>query len=313
MELRHLRYFVAVAEELHFRRAAERLHVAQPAVSEQVRKLESELGVQLFKRSQRSVSLTPSGTAMLAEAKRVLRQAEVAAMAARNAADEAKSRVRIGYMSDSLPTNVSRAMRMLTAGSPLVEVSLETGPALGLIELVRSEQLDVAVVGLPSPIRGLRATPAGHEGVMAALPITHPLATGAAIPIERLAPERLVALPRETNPAFHNAIVSLCRDAGLSPAIVELGEPRVDQALLAVATGAGTALLPESAAEHYGAPGVRFVPIQTPAPLVKTAVVTRPDTEDLATVAFLRALSRADRPVSDRSATELRPPTRLAA
>lgn len=310
MELRHLRYFVAVAEELHFRRAAERLHVAQPAVSEQIRKLEAELGVELFNRTQRSVRLTPSGQAMLGEARRVLRQADVAQTVARNAADEAKSRLRIGYLCDSLPTNVGRAMRMLSASAPLVEVALETGPALELIDAVRSDQLDAAVVGLPAPTRGLRATPAGHEGVIAALPVTHPLATGAPVPIERLAPERLVALPRDANPAFHNAIVSMCRDAGLSPAIAELAEPRVDQVLMTVATGTAMALLPESAAAHYAAPGVRFTTVQTPVPVISTVVVTRPDAEDLATAAFLRALSRADRPVNE---VETRHTLRLAA
>jgi DNA-binding transcriptional LysR family regulator len=310
MELRHLRYFVAVAEELHFRRAAERLHVAQPAVSEQIRKLETELGVQLFNRTQRSVSLTPSGQAMVGEARRVLRQADVAQMAARNAADKAICRLRIGYLCDSLPTNVGRAMRMLSASAPLVEVALETGPALGLIDAVRSDQLDAAVVGVPAPTRGLRATPAGHEGVIAALPVTHPLATGAPVPIERLAPERLVALPRDANPAFHNAIVSMCRDAGLSPAIAELAEARVDQVLMTVATGTAMALLPESAAAHYAAPGVRFTPVETPAPVISTVVVTRPDADDLATAAFLRALSRADRPVNQ---VETRPTLRVAA
>jgi DNA-binding transcriptional LysR family regulator len=299
MELRHLRYFVAVADELHFRRAAERLHVAQPAVSEQVRKLEAELGVQLFNRTQRSVTLTPSGLAMLGEAKRVLRQAEVAQMAARNAAEEATTRLRIGYLSDSLPANVSRAMRMLTVSAPRVQIALETAPALSLIEGVRSERLDAAVVGLPAPTRGLRASPAGREGVVAALPVTHPVASETSVPIERLAPERLITLPHEANPAFSNAIVSMCRDAGLSPALIELAEPRVDQALLAVATGAGMALLPESAAAHYAAPGVRFVPIQTPAPVLETVVLTRQHADDLATAAFLRVLSRADRPVTE--------------
>src|SRR3954462_5619775 len=92
MELRHLRYFVAVAEALHFRKAAERLHVAQPAVSEQVRKLEQELGVMLFNRTQRSVALTPAGMALLEEARHVLRHAEIAQQAARNAGDRASTR-----------------------------------------------------------------------------------------------------------------------------------------------------------------------------------------------------------------------------
>src|SRR3954462_5270578 len=110
MELRHLRYFVAVAEELHFRRAAERLHVAQPAVSEQVRKLEDELGVRLLNRTQRSVSLTDAGAALLTEARTVLRQAEAARQAARSARDVATSRLRIGYMPASLPASVPRAL-----------------------------------------------------------------------------------------------------------------------------------------------------------------------------------------------------------
>src|SRR6476620_9589821 len=107
VELRHLRYFVAVAEELHFRRAAERLHVAQPAVSEQVRKLEAELGVLLLNRTHRSVSLTDAGAAMLVEARRVLGQAEVAERVAKQTDRRAAGRLRMGYALDSLPAAVS--------------------------------------------------------------------------------------------------------------------------------------------------------------------------------------------------------------
>jgi DNA-binding transcriptional LysR family regulator len=207
MELRHLRYFVAVAEELHFRRAADWLHVAQPAVSEQVRKLEDELGVRLFDRTQRSVSMTDAGTAFLEEARRVLRQAEVARMAAQNARDRATTRLRVGHVPDLLPTPVARAMQLLGTAAPLIQISLETGAASKLIEEVRAQRLDAAVVGVPAPTSGLRTTTAGTQRVVAALPVTHPQAVNDAISLERLAPERIVVLPPSLNPAFHGAIV----------------------------------------------------------------------------------------------------------
>jgi len=298
MELRHLRYFVAVAEELHFRRAAERLHVAQPAVSEQIRKLEEELGVRLFDRTQRSVSLTDSGAAMLEEARRVLHQAEVAQAAARNAVDRATMRLRIGYLPDSLPRKVSRGMQIMVASTPRAEIVLETGSARRLVADVRAQRLDAAVVGLPAPINGLRTVSVGHERLVVALPVTHAHAMSPAISLERLAPDRLVVLPRDGNPACHNAIVSICRDAELSPSFVEVAEPRVEHALLAVASGAGLALLPESSAERYAAPGVRFVPVEGIEAAFESVVITHRDSENLATAAFLRALSRAGGPTA---------------
>jgi DNA-binding transcriptional LysR family regulator len=315
MELRHLRYFVAVAEELHFRRAAARLHVAQPAVSEQVRKLEQELGVQLFDRTPRSVTLTPAGVALLEEARHVLRHAEVAQQAAKTARDHATMRLRIGYLPDSLPAAVPRALRNLSAAAPRIQVQLDTGPSLRLIEEVRARRLDAAVVALPAPTAGLRMALLDHQRVVAVLPASHRHARADGISLNRLAPERLVLLPRDVNPAFSNAVAAICHAAGVTPALVEIEAPRVEDTLLAVSAGAGVALLPESVAERYASPGIRFVPLETEGPAFQNAVLTHPDTDSIATGAFLRAVTQAGRidAAKPDAIERVRPAVRLVA
>jgi DNA-binding transcriptional LysR family regulator len=292
MELRHLRYFVAVAEELHFRRAAERLHVAQPAVSEQVRKLEEELGVRLLDRTHRSVSLTEAGSVMLDEARRILRMADVAQLAARNARDRLSARLRIGYVTATMPASVPRGLQRLAASSPMLEATLEEGTSFELIDAVRAERLDAAVVTLPAPVNGMRVTSLGSQPAVIALQVGHDQAVRPSIDLERLAPERIVVLPRDADRPFFDAVLATCHQAGLSPAIAELPDAHVEQALLAVASGAGMALLPGSVADRYAAPGVRFVPLEGVRPTVETALVTRRDTEHLPTVALVRAFTR---------------------
>jgi DNA-binding transcriptional LysR family regulator len=310
MELRHLRYFVAVAEELHFRRAAERLHVAQPAVSEQVRKLEEELGVRLLDRTHRSVSLTDAGAVMLEEARRVLRLAEGAVRAARGARDRATTRLRIGYSAAALPASVPRALQIIGASEPRLETALEADSALDLIDAVRAERLDAAVVPLPAPVDGLRVTPLGDQHAVAALPVGHAQAARPALDFERFAPERLVVLPRDANRPFYDAVLAACHEAGLTPTLVELPDAELEQALLAVASGAGMALLPESVADRYSAPGVRFLPLEGVRPTFETGVVTRRDSDHLPTAAFLRALTRT---AQRRDAAAPRPALSLAA
>ena len=255
MELRHLRYFVAVAEELHFRRAAERLYVAQPAVSEQIRKLEAELGVRLFDRTHRSVALTASGSALLVEARRVLHQAEIAQRAARDAHASAGSKLRIGYVPDALPASVPRALQALASEAPHVEVVLQTG-ATHRAHPVRPRR---------AARRRHRRPPRSRQGAARHLarrpvagrrrPCRSPMAFEPELTLERLAPERLVMLPRDSNPALHDAVVALTREAGLSPVFVEAPEPRVEAVLLAVAAGGGVALLPASVAQRYATRG----------------------------------------------------------
>jgi DNA-binding transcriptional LysR family regulator len=295
VELRHLRYFVAVAEELHFRRAAERLYVAQPAVSEQIRKLEGELGVRLFERTHRSVSLTDAGAAMLEEARRVLRQAEIARTAAVGAGDRTNERLRIGYLPGTLPDAVPRALRAMSSVVPDVQVLLETGSAMRLVDDVRNRNLDAAVVGLPTAASGLRVTRLEPEAPVVAMPTRDALAARAPLTLERLAPRRVVTMTREANRPHHDTVHALCRRAGLAPDIVEVAEPRVELVLLAVAAGAGVALLPASVAERYAIPGVRFVDLAECELAFESAVVSHPDTHGRALPALLALLARPER------------------
>jgi DNA-binding transcriptional LysR family regulator len=292
MELRRFRYFVAVAEELHFRRAAERLHLAQPALSQQVKKLETELGVELFNRTRRGVALTRAGVVFLDEARRVLRQADEAARAAQEAAAGAVGRLRVGLLADAVPATVPQAIVRFSTRFPGVQVNPETLSARRAIEDVRAGRLDVAVVALPAPVVGLKTTFLGTEGTVAAVADRHPLSGRASVPVERLADQRLVILPRASNPAFYDGVIAACRDAGFTPSIIETTEPQIEHALLSVAGGAGIALVPGSAADRYMTPGVRFLPLDPEGPVCEMALVTRPEADDDALVSAFAKLAR---------------------
>jgi DNA-binding transcriptional LysR family regulator len=291
MELRRLRYFVAVAEELHFRRAADRLHLAQPALSQQVRKLEVEIGVDLFHRSRRGVALTPAGSIFLDEARRLLRHADEAARTARNARTGTAGRVRVGYLADAVPTTLVRGIAAFAARNPGVEIVPETIAARRGVEDVRAGRLDVAVIGLPAPADGLKVTPFATERTVAAVPDRHLLSGRASIPLEALADTPVVLLPRPTNPAFYDAVLGGCRTAGISPHLIDVSQPQVDHALLLVASGMGVALLPESAADRYSSVGVSFRPIEPPAPTTEIALVTRAEPAEIPITAFLRIVT----------------------
>lgn len=288
MELRRLRYFVAVAEELNFRRAAERLHLAQPALSQQIQKLEAELGVQLLNRSRRSVSLTAPGLVMLDEARRLLRDAAAAARAAVDAESGAGGKLRVGHLADAVPSILPRAIARFATRHPGVEVLPQTLPARRAIEDVQAGRLDLALVGLPAQTEGLQVTSVGVEGTVAAVAGRHPLSGRPSIPMAALHDTELVLLPRPVNPAFHDGVLGACREANIAPALVETGEPRAELALLMVAGGSGIALLPASTAEQYSMPGVVFRELEAPAPTTELALISHSDSTSTSVAAFIR-------------------------
>jgi DNA-binding transcriptional LysR family regulator len=213
--------------------------------------------------------------------------------------------LRIGYVPTALLGSIPRILRRLGAGMPNLQTAIEPGSGLELVDAVRTGELDVAVVSLPVPTAGVRVTPLGEQRAVAVFPVGHEHAVKPHVDLEQIAPERIVVLPRDVDRPFYDAVLATCCAAGVSPTLIEMPDGQVDRMLLAVAAGAGMAVLPECVAERYAEAGVRFVPLNGESPILTTAIVSPRHTEHLPTVAFLRAASRRldERPqiASDRA------------
>jgi DNA-binding transcriptional LysR family regulator len=299
MELRQLKYFVAVAEELHFRRAAMKLHVAQPAVSEQIRKLEVELGVALFDRTPRTVALTAAGSGLLADARRILNAADSAAQSARTTGRSARARLRLGSTAYGVPASLSAALgRMRSAGRP-ANVELASGDARSLLADVRAEQLDAAIVHLPGPTAGLKAISLGSYEAMVAVPRDCRLASGP-LSLRDLRRQRLLVMPRSVDPAFHDAVIGSLVRGGEVADVVESRATSVEQLLLEVAAEGGAAIVPALAATRCMLADVVIRSMPEGAPAVQLGLVSRREPECAALAAVLAEL-RAQPPVAARA------------
>jgi DNA-binding transcriptional LysR family regulator len=251
MELRHLRYFLAVAEERHVTRAARRLGIQQPPLSQQIRALEREVGTPLFVRRPRGVELTEPGRVFLGEARAVLAQLEHAVASTRRTARGEQGRISVGFTS-SAPFHpfVPRVIRAFREAHPLVSLSLEESGTPDLIEGLRSERLDAAFIRTPVPDpSGLVVEPLLDEPMLVALPKRHPLAraAGAAatpLRLSALAGETFILYRRGTGPGLYDGIIAACHGAGFSPKIGQEA-PRIVSSLNLVATGLGISIVPE--------------------------------------------------------------------
>lgn len=270
MELRQLRYFVAVAEELHFGRAAARLHVAQPAVSQQIKALERELGVE---RDSRHVQLTPPGRALLERARRLLADASEAAKVTHAVDADKTGRVRLCYSIGADIGASADLVRRFHARHPDVDLQLRIGFDSDNQRALRHGEVDAAFVWLPSPAdEGVRMLRIASVPFVAVLPTGHPLATLERVPITDFAVEPIVLFEQELSPgAFERIVTGIHSSRGINPRIVDR-QPTQEAMAAAVASGGAVTVMAQARARAQLTDGVVSRPFEPPVPYVDIGI-----------------------------------------
>lgn len=270
MDLRRLRYFAVLAEELHFTRAAARLRIAQPALSQQIKALEEEIGAALIDRSGRGCALTPIGKLVADEAAALLAQAAAARERIDAAIRGQGGRLRLAYTRSARGGRVDALIARFRAENPYVEVVAETGWTAPNVAGLLAGRLDVAFVRPPVPEPGLRCRFVDTEELLLAVPADHPLARHRRIPRELLVGEPAVMWPRENGPGMYDSIVGQVWPSGGFNVVRH--EPDDEQLLRAVASGAVVAAVPSGRARALRMPRVRLRRFTPPVPMVEIAL-----------------------------------------
>jgi DNA-binding transcriptional LysR family regulator len=293
MELRHLRYFQAVAEELHFARAAERLGISAPTLTQQVQALERDLGVMLLRRTKRSVVLTDAGRRFLDEAGATLRRAEQAIEVARRAARGEIGRIEIGYVTSSSCLGlISTVIAAFRRSHPLVEVQLHRMETVRQLSALADGQIDVGF--LRPPLRypvGITGSVIWRQPFIIAIPADHPLAAGERVRIASLAGEPFIASSVELELGFGGQIQEIAAEGKFTPKIVDRA-PDILTILTLVAAGVGCAFVPASF-RRIAMPGVVYRDLAGPERNALLAAARRRNDPAPAVKAFLRVLKVA--------------------
>src|SRR4051812_37187846 len=300
MELRHLRSFVAVAEELHFGRAAERLHIAQSPLSQQIQRLERQVGAMLFERNRRKVELTDAGNAMLTHAREALAQADLAETAARAAAAGRAGTLRIGFLGSAARADpgepaagaaaagragplrmgflgaaalaiLPRIVPPWRASAPDATLELVEGSSGEHIRALHDQRLDVAFVRPPTATAGLIVHPVWQEQVVAVLPASSDLSRRDPLRLSDLADEPFVLFPRNSAPDFHDELTRACGRAGFTPAVA-FECTAMPTVVGLVAAGLGVSLVPRSISS-IGIAGVVYRELADVRPVARIAMV----------------------------------------
>ncbi len=284
MELRHLKYFQAIAEELSFSRAAERLHIAQPALSRSMQQLESEIGVTLIDRRRRAIQLTASGVVLLRDCQVLFERVDDTLRRVRHAASGGTGELRLGYIGPPTKSFLGPLLREFRAANPGVIVSLEERTPERVWEMVAKGRLSV---GLTRPVLahealGLESLPLFEETLCAAVPAGHPFAGKRTIPWIDLAEKPLILLARREGAGSHDAILAACRKAGFAPRIAHT--PSVIGTIHRyVEFGDGIGVVPESITPE--SEEVRLIPLKPRATIPLVMVWSR-DQDNPAVEAF---------------------------
>jgi len=269
MDLRHLRYFLAVADELHFTRAAAKLGIQQPPLSQQIRQLEDELGSKLFLRLTRGVQLTAAGAFLVPEARRILEQVERTKIAVQGLARGTRGHIRVGFSNASyFNAVVSQVIRDYRERFPDVVLAPVQSVTAELVKMLHASTIDVAFLRAPFDDDGLGSDLIVEEPLVAVVPATHPLVQYPEIHLAALAKEPFLMFPRASSPGFYDSIISACQQAGFSP---QLGQeaPDIPSLVHLVGAGFGVSVVP-SAVSQVRAEGVAYAPLAGEHPMAWT-------------------------------------------
>lgn len=295
MELRHLRYFVAVAEELHFGRAAARLHIAQPPLSRQVRDLEREVGTPLFERSTRRVALTPAGRHLQERARRIIEEVDAVRAEMRDYVDGLAGHLTAGFVSSANYTVLPEVVQLFRARRPNVNLTLVPLTSGEQFDRLRDGSIDIGIVrdeipraGRSSPV--LTTEVVFEERLVACLPVAHPLAGRDEVTAAEIIQVPMIAYPRSLMPGYVDRVTEVLGTAGVPRVIEEVVHQ--ETALGFVAAGLGTSILPESVRQLVP-PSIAVVPLAGSPVTRLLAAYPVKDDESAVVAAFIACLQDA--------------------
>lgn len=288
MKLHAFEYFVAVAEELHFGKAAARLHITQPALSRQIHKLEAELGFALLRRTKRTVELTDAGVAFLSEIRKALQQVDTAVRVAQRVARGEVGSLRIGFTPSSMHTVLPAILRCFRDRYPDVKLAMTEICTLDQVNGLRAETIDLGFLHPPIDAAFLNLYPLQGERLLVVLPHTHALAQQPEIPLKLLATESFILHPRHEGPILYEQILRLCRQAGFAPHVVYEDSKHQTRVGLVVA-GMGITFVPESL-QKAGLTGVAYCALSDESLELQLSVAWRQTQESPTLQGFLQVV-----------------------